>query len=127
MLECLHETLVVHPTVRLQEECGPRSSPSLEIGIHLLSCDDEYWRETMPCSINNPNESHMIPSFPSNLRSNRTTFLANNLTWLHHSGQATLIQVEDSGWHEIVSLDSFRVSLEEDFNVYAVESHRARK
>ena len=115
MLKCLHETLMVHPPIRLQEYCGTSSSPSQKIDIHLLSCDDKHWRETMPCSINNPHKSHMTASLPSNLRSNRTTSLANNLTWLHHSGQATLIQIENSGWHEIVSLDSFNVSLEEDF------------
>ena len=86
MPECLQEQLMGHPPIGLQEDSGPINSPSLEIRIHLLPCDYEYWRDGLPCSINKADESHMAPSFTSNLGGNRSSTLANNLHWLHHSG-----------------------------------------
>ena len=123
MLECLQEQLMAHPPIGLQEDSGPINSPSLEIRIHLLPCDYEYWRDGLPCSINKADESHMAPSFTSNLGGNRSSTLANNLHWLHHSGQATLIQVVDSIGSEIVQSNSISISVEENFNVRAVKGH----
>ena len=102
-------------------------SPSQKSRIHLLSCDNEYWREVMPCSINNADKSHMTPPFLSNPRGNRTTPLTNNFQRLHHSGQATLIQIEDSVRRETVPNDSIRVSIEELSDVHTVECFRSGK
>ena len=123
MLECLQEAFMVHPTTRLQENCGPRSSASQEIRIHLLSSDYKHWRDGLPSSINKADESHMTPSFPSDLRGNRLSTLANNLHRLHHSGQATLIHVVDSVGCELIHLHSFRINAEEGFNVCTIESY----
>ena len=122
MLNSLKPALPIHPAAFVEYGLRSMDGAAQKLVICPLASNYKDRRQELACSINYSNKGHACPSLPRYLCCDRLARLAQHLHWLHNSGDAALINIEDPVRGKFIFVHGWGIGCEEGINIHFVET-----